>query len=48
MLDGCNDTGQLDRLVTSFTRATVLQQSEEILHHRRRIEATVLAPLFRT
>ena len=48
MLDGCNDTGQLDRLATSFDRASVLQQSEEILHHRRRIEATVLAPLFRS
>jgi hypothetical protein len=48
MLDGCDHTGQLDRLATTFDRASVLQQSEDILHHRRRIEATVLAPLLRT
>jgi hypothetical protein len=48
MLDGCDHTGQLDRLATTFDRASVLQQSEDIFHHRRRIEATVLAPLLRT
>jgi hypothetical protein len=48
MLDGCDDTDQLDRLATTFDRPSVLRQSGEILRHRRRIEATVLAPLFRT
>jgi hypothetical protein len=48
MLDGCDDTAQLDRLAKTFDRTSVLQQSGEILHQRRRIKATVLAPLFRT
>jgi hypothetical protein len=48
MLDGCDDSGQLDRLATTFDRPSVLRQSGQILRHRRRIEATVLAPLFRT
>jgi hypothetical protein len=48
MLDGCDESGQLDRLTTTFDRASVLRQSGQILRQRRRIEATVLAPLFRT
>jgi hypothetical protein len=47
MLDGFDDAGQLERLSTTFDRASVLQQSKDICRHRQRIEATVLAPLFR-
>jgi hypothetical protein len=48
MLDGCDDTEQLDRLATTFDPATVHHQTAAILDHRRRTEATLLAPLFRT